>query len=175
LGCGLVMTGHALLTPLLQALMMLAADFVTMSRAADRAVPSAYPNVWRVRNLVFAAIPLGFVKLCYLMGVLAVSWYIVRLNPAQMQTLTFLTLALAGQANIYVLRERHHFWKSHPAPIMMVASGCDVVVVTGLALGGILMTELPMVDVAGVWLATIAFAFLFDATKLGVRARLRID
>ncbi len=175
LGCGLVMTGHAVLTPLLQALMMLAADFVTMSRAADRALPSEYPNAWRVRNLVLAAVPLGIVKLCYLVGVLAVGWYLVRLGPVQMQTLTFLTLALAGQANIYVLRERRHFWKSHPAPIMMVASGCDVLVVTGLALGGILMTGLPIADVAAVWLATIAFAFIFDAMKLGVRARLRID
>ena len=48
LGAGLVMTGHAVLTPLLQALSMLTGDLVTMSRAADRAKPSAYPNVWRV-------------------------------------------------------------------------------------------------------------------------------
>ena len=48
LGVGLVITGHAVLTPLLQALSMLTNDFVTMSRAADRAPPSAYPNAWRV-------------------------------------------------------------------------------------------------------------------------------
>lgn len=59
--------------------------------------------------------------------------------------------------------------------IMMVASGCDVLVVTALALGGILMTKLPPAGIAAVWLATRAFAFLFDAMKLGVRARLRID
>lgn len=175
LGCGLVMTGHAVLTPLLQALMMLASDFVTMSRAADRARPSAYPNAWRVRNLVIAAVPLAVIKLCYLIGMLAVGWYVVRLNPAQMQTLTFLTLALAGQGVIYVLRERRHFWKSHPAPVMLVASGFDVLIVTGLALGGVLMTSLPAICVAAVWLATIAFAFLLDAVKLGVRARLQID
>jgi len=175
MGCGLVMTGHAVLTPMLQALMMLASDFVTMSRAADRARPSEYPNAWRVQNLVLAAVPLGVFKLCYLIAVLATGWYIVRLNPAQMQTLTFLALALAGQANIYVLRERRHFWKSHPAPIMMIASGGDVAVVTGLALSGILMDGLPPVDVAAVWLATIVFAFSFDAVKLGVRSRLRID
>ena len=37
LGAGLIMTGHAVLTPLLQALSMLTNDFVTMARAADRA------------------------------------------------------------------------------------------------------------------------------------------
>ena len=175
LGGGLVMTGHAVLTPLLQALMMLASDFVTMSRAADRAKPSEYPNAWRVRNLVFAAMPLGALKLCYCIAVLATGWFVLRLVPGQMQTLTFLMLALAGQANIYVLRERRHFWKSLPAPIMLIASASDVVVVTGLALGGVLMTRLPVADVAGLWLATMGYAFAFDMTKMAVRARLRID
>ena len=48
LGAGLFITGHAVLTPLLQALSMLTNDFVSMARAADRAPPSNYPNAWRV-------------------------------------------------------------------------------------------------------------------------------
>jgi len=59
LGAGLIITGHAVLTPLLQALSMLTNDFVTMARAADRARPSAYPNTWRIKNLSLAAVPLG--------------------------------------------------------------------------------------------------------------------
>ena len=62
LGAGLVMTGHAVLTPLLQAIAMLAGDFVTMSRAADRVRASSHPNAWRIRNLTLAAIPLGPVQ-----------------------------------------------------------------------------------------------------------------
>ncbi len=68
MGAGLLMTGHAVLTPLLQALSMLTGDFVTMARAADRARPSAYPNAWRIRNLTLAAIPLGLFKLSLLRG-----------------------------------------------------------------------------------------------------------
>jgi H+-transporting ATPase len=59
LGVGLIMAGHAVLTPMLQALSMLAGDVVTMSRAADRAKPTPYPNAWRVRNLTLTAFPLG--------------------------------------------------------------------------------------------------------------------
>ena len=62
LGAGLMITGHAVLTPLLQAISMLTNDFVTMARAADRARPSPYPNAWRVRNLSLAAVPLGSVQ-----------------------------------------------------------------------------------------------------------------
>jgi hypothetical protein len=54
-GAGLVVTGLAVLTPLLQALSMLAGDLVTMSCAADRATPAAYPNTWRVRKIAVLA------------------------------------------------------------------------------------------------------------------------
>ena len=74
LGVGLVITGHAVLTPFIQALAMLTNDFVTMSRAADHARPSSYPNAWRVRNLTLAAIPLGAFRLLYLVAILLRAW-----------------------------------------------------------------------------------------------------
>jgi H+-transporting ATPase len=142
LGAGLVMTGHAVLTPLLQAISMLAGDFVTMSRAADRVRPSSYPNAWRVRNLTVAAIPLGLFKLAYYVSVLAMGWFVVGLSPGEMRTMTLLMLVFAGQATIYVLRERSHFWSSRPAWVMMLASSADVTLLAFLAIGGVLMTPL---------------------------------
>ena len=144
LGAGLIITGHAVLTPLLQALSMLTNDFVTMARAADRARPSPYPNAWRVRNLTLAAVPLGFFRLLYLVAVLGVGWYGLRLSPGEMQTLTFVMLVFAGQGNVYVLREHGRFWSSRPAPIMLLASLCDVLLVAALAAGGVLMSPLPI-------------------------------
>jgi H+-transporting ATPase len=175
LGAGLVMTGHAVLTPLLQALSMLAGDLVTMSRAADRANPSPYPNTWRVGNLTLAAIPLGLFKLSYCMGVLAAGWFLLRLTPGEMRTLTFLMLVLAGQANIYVLRERGHFWRSHPAWVMVIASSADVAIVTSLAVGGVLMAPLAPAVVVMLFAATLFFALALDTVKIGVLARVRID
>ena len=138
LGAGLIITGHAVLTPLLQAMSMLTNDFVTMARAADRARPSPYPNAWRVRNLTLAAVPLGSFRLLYLVAVLGVGWYGMRLSPGEMQTLTFTMLAFAGQGNVYVLREHGRLWSSRPAPIMLLASLCDVLLVASLAAGGVL-------------------------------------
>jgi H+-transporting ATPase len=175
MGAGLVMTGHAVLTPLLQALSMLAGDMVTMSRAADHARPSAYPNHWRVRNLAVAAVPLGIFKLLYCLSILAVGWFYFGLNPERMQSLTFLTLILAGQSNIYVLRERRHFWRSHPAWVMVMASTADIAIVGALAVAGLLMAPLPITIVGGLCATTIAFAFTLDAIKVGVFHRLRID
>jgi H+-transporting ATPase len=175
LGAGLIITGHAVLTPFLQALAMLTNDFVTMSRAADRARPSPYPNAWRVRNLTLAAIPLGAFRLLYLVTILSLCWYMLHLSPAQMQTLTFVMLGFAGQGNVYVLRERRRLWSSRPAPIMALASACDVVLMGSLAAGGILMAALPLSIIGMLVAATIVFTLAMDSIKLAVFARLRID
>jgi H+-transporting ATPase len=175
LGAGLVMTGHAVVTPLLQAIAMLAGDFVTMSRAADRVRPSPHPNAWRIRNLTLAAIPLGLFKLSYYVGVLAVGWFIVGLDPGGMRTLTLLMLVFAGQATVYVLREQGHFWSSRPAAIMLLASSADLAIVASLAISGLLMTPLSPEIVGILAIATLAFALALDFVKIAVFSRLRID
>jgi len=175
LGAGLVMTGHAVLTPLLQAISMLAGDFVTMSRAADRVRPSAYPNTWRIRNLVLAAIPLGVFKLSNYVGVLAAGWFVLGLGPDEMRTFTFVMLVFGGQATVYVLRERGHLWSSRPASVMLFASLADVAIVASLAMGGVLMTPLPPAIVGILLIATLAFGLALDFVKIAVFSRLRID
>jgi H+-transporting ATPase len=175
LAVGLVMTGHAVLTPLLQALSMLTNDFVTMSRTADRAPASPYPNQWHIRNLVIAAIPLALTKLVYCIAVLCVGWYALHFSPGEMQTLTYATLAFGGQGLMLVLRTRGRFWQSRPAAIVMIASFADVTVVSSFATGGILMSPLPAAWVAALLVVTFAYAFAMDSLKLAVFTRLRID
>ena len=55
LGAGLVMTGHAILTPMLMALLLITGDFLTMSLTTDRATPSRSPDRWRIRPITAAA------------------------------------------------------------------------------------------------------------------------
>jgi len=175
LGVGLIITGHAVLTPFLQALAMLTNDFVTMARAADRARPSPYPNAWRVRNLMLAAVPLGAFRLLYLVAILSLSWYALGLSADQMQTMTFVMLGFAGQGNVYVLRERGRLWHSRPAPIMVLASACDLILMGGLAAAGVVMSALPVAVIALLAAATVVFTLAMDSIKLAVFARLRID
>jgi H+-transporting ATPase len=175
LGAGLVMTGHAVLTPLLQAIAMLAGDFVTMSRAADRVQPSPHPNAWRIRNLTLVAIPLGLFKLCYYVGVLAAGWYLLRLAPDQMRTLTLVLLVFAGQATVYVLREQGHFWNSRPAAIMLVASTAAVAFVAVLAVAGVLMTPIAPAILGKLLAATLIYGLALDFVNVIVLRRLPID
>lgn len=128
-----------------------------------------------VRNLTLAAIPLGGFRLLYLVTILSLSWYTLHLSPAQMQTLTFVMLGFAGQGNVYVLRERGRLWRSRRAPIMVLASACDVVLMAGLAAAGVFMAPLPLSIIAMLFATTLVFTLAMDSIKLVVFARLRID
>jgi len=175
LGAGLVLTGHAVLTPLLQALSMFANDFVSMARTADRATPSPHPNTWRLRNLTLATIPLASCKFLFCLAVLGAGAFRLGLDAGQIQTLTFLMLVFAGQGLVYVLRERGHMWNSRPSLLMMLFSAADIAVVSTLAISGILMEPLPVKIVLTLFAATLVFALLLDQVKVALFRHLPVD
>ncbi len=175
LGAGLVLTGHAVLTPFLQALSMFTNDFVSMARTADRASPSARPNAWRLRNLTLAAVPLASLKFLFCLGVLAAGAFRLGLNTGQLQTLTFLMFVFAGQGVVYVLRERGPLWSSRPSVVMMLFSLADIAVVSMVAIFGLLTPALPIGVVLTLFAATLAFVLLLDQAKVALLRYLPID
>ncbi len=175
LGAGLVLTRQAVLTPMLQAMSMLTNDFVSMARTADRATPSSRPNTWEMGNLVSVAVPLAAFKFLFCIGVLAAGWFWLRLSVGQMQTLTFIMLVFAGQAVVYVVRERGRMWGSQPVMPMMLFSLADIAIVSTFALSGTLMRSLPLNVVILLLVATAAFALALDQVKVMLLARWPID
>jgi H+-transporting ATPase len=111
---GLVISGTAVLTPLLMVLMMVAGDFFALSSATDNVRPSSLPNVWRVGNLTIAGIILGFCDLVFCIASLSVGRFALGLDSNTLRTLTVVTLVFSGQAIFYVSRERRHLWSSRP-------------------------------------------------------------
>ncbi len=69
LAVGLVVTGHAVLTPMLMVIIMLTGDFLGMSLTTDNVSPSPLPNQWRIGNLTIAGI---VVRVCELIFCIAV-------------------------------------------------------------------------------------------------------
>jgi H+-transporting ATPase len=47
---GLIMTGHAILTPMLMVIVMITGDFLSMSLTTDNVRPSQKPNAWSPDN-----------------------------------------------------------------------------------------------------------------------------
>ncbi|HVZ09446.1 HAD-IC family P-type ATPase [Rhodopila sp.] len=168
MGGGLVMTRHAVLTPLLQALWMLTSDIAMMARAGDRAKPTPYPNAWRIRELTLVALPLGSVKLAYVMTILALGWFWLGLDAETMRSLTFLTLVLAGQATSLVLRESEHVWHSRPAAVLLAAMVIAATIATGLAWEGWFMAPLPGRVVVALFGASLGYGLVLDTVKVAM-------
>ena len=175
MGGGLVMTGHAVMTPLLQALWMLEGDIPMMARAADRAKPTPYPNAWRIRELVLIALPLGTVKLTYVMSVLALGWFLLGLDAAMMRSLTFLTLVLAGQTTGLVLRAREHVWRSRPAIVLLAAIAVAAALASVFAWAGWFMAALPGWLVLSLYGTSLCYGLALDMVKVIMLQWLPID
>ena len=107
---GLIMTGHAILTPLLMVIVMIAGDFLAMSLTTDNVRPSPMPNAWRIGNLTMAGVIMGICLLAFCSGVLAVGKFEMGLGIEALRTLAFIVLVFGSQAT-------HLRHSSTPAPV----------------------------------------------------------
>ncbi|MGB0085908.1 MAG: HAD-IC family P-type ATPase, partial [Rhodomicrobiaceae bacterium] len=98
---GLIMTGHAILTPLLMVIVMVAGDFLAMSLTTDNVRPSPMPNAWRIGSLTMAGVVMGICQLAFCIGVLAVGKFGLSLGTQALRTLAFSALVFGSQAAIY--------------------------------------------------------------------------
>ena len=127
------MKAHAVLTPMLMALFLIAGDFITMSLTTDRATPSPMPDAWRIRKITAAAAFLGLFGLTFAVGVVTAGKYVLRFGIAELRTLAFVTLVFANQATVYVVRDRGHMWHSRPGRWLVLSSLLDMAIATSLA------------------------------------------
>jgi H+-transporting ATPase len=174
LAIGLVLTGHAVMTPVMMVLMLLTNDVLAMSLTTDRASPSPSPSVWRMRNVTGAAIVLGACKLSFSTAMLAIAKYQFGLSPTALQTFAFVTILFGSQGLIYVIRERRHMWSSTPSKWIFASSAVDISIVAALALSGTLMEPMPWRPLLAIALATAAFTLILDQIKRLVMALFRV-
>jgi H+-transporting ATPase len=174
LAVGLIMTGHAILTPMLMVIIMITGDFLGMSLTTDNVRPSALPNVWRIGKLTVAGVFMGLAELVFCTTVLAVGKFGMEFEIGALRTLAFVVIVFGNQATTYANRERRRLWSSRPSFWLVVSSVADISIASALAIGGIVMTPLPVFVVAGTLFATLIFAFVVDAAKGPVYGRLQI-
>ena len=174
LATALVMTGQAILTPMLMVIIMITGDFLGMSLTTDHVRPAAAPNSWKIRELTFAGILMGLGELLFCTSILAFGKYSLRLDLDHLRSLAFLVIVFGNQATTYNNRERRRLWSSRPSRWVAISSMADVLIASTLSLAGILMTPLPIPVVLGTLAAAAAFAVIFDFVKVPAFRRLGI-
>jgi H+-transporting ATPase len=174
LAVGLIMTGHAILTPLLMVLIMITGDFLGMSLTTDNVRPSSAPNAWRIGNLTVAGISMGIGELIFCTSILVFGIYRLGFDLETLRTLAFIVVVFGNQATTYTNRERRRLWSSRPSVWVVVSSVSDLVIASTLAISGIAMAPLSALVVVSTLAAAISFAVVLDCVKVPIFRRLGI-
>jgi H+-transporting ATPase len=174
LALGLIMTGHAILTPMLMVIIMLTGDLLGMSLTTDNVRPSALPNTWRIGKLTIAGVFMGICELCFCGAVLAFAKFHLGLGIESLQTVAFVVIVFGNQATNYANRERGRIGSSRPSVWVIASSAVDVLIASTLAACGIAMARLPIFVVGGMLGAAAVFTFIVGFGKAPVFKRLGI-
>jgi len=175
LAVGLIITGHAVLTPMLMVIVMITGDFLAMSLTTDRVRPSERPNSWNIGKVTIAGVLLGSCFLAFAASVLAFGIFEMRLRIEALRTLSVVAIVFGSQATTYVIRGRGHLWGLRPSIWLVSSSVADIVIISTLAIAGIAMAPLPPLVIAYELAAALAFGVILDVIKLPVFARLGIS
>ncbi len=133
LAIGLLMTGQAVLTPMLMVIIMITGDFLSMSLATDRVRPSETPNSWEIGKITTAGLILGFCFLAFCTGILAIGKFKMHYPIDSLRTLTAIALVYGSQAITYAVRDRQHLWGLLPTKWLVLSTCADVLFISILA------------------------------------------
>ena len=175
LAVGLVITGHAVLTPMLMVIVMISGDFLSMSLTTDRVQPSKMPNSWQIGRITIAGVILGLCFLAFSTAILAIGKFEMHLGIDALRTLCAVGIVFGSQATTYVIRVRQYLWGLRPSLILVLSSVADVLIISTLAIYGIAMAPLALSVVTCTFAAAIAFGLALDVVKVPIFARLGIS
>jgi H+-transporting ATPase len=172
---GLIMTGHAVLTPMLMVIVMISGDFLAMSLTTDRVEPSKMPNSWQIGKISIAGVIMGICFLAFSTAILAVGKFEFHLEIEALRTMCVVGIVFGSQATTYVIRGRQHLWGLRPSLFLVLSSVADILIISTLAICGIAMAPLTLAIVASEFAAAMVFGLLVDAVKIPLFARLNIS
>jgi H+-transporting ATPase len=174
LAAGLLITGQAILTPMLMVIIMITGDFLGMALTTDNVTPSPKPSAWRVGALTLAGLFMGLSELVLCVAVLLVGKVKLGFGIDTLRTLAFVVIVFGNQATTYTNRARRRLWSKAPSRWLVLASAADLLIASTMASCGLAMARLPAVVIAATLGGAVAFAFLVDFVKLPVFRRLEI-
>jgi H+-transporting ATPase len=172
---GLVMIGHAILTPRLMAILMITGDFLAMSATTDNVRPSERPNAWHVNNVTLLGVVLALCNVIFATAVVAFGYFRLGLARPELRTLAAVTLTFVSQATFLVVRDRRRLWSSRPSGWVLVSIVANVLIIAALATRGLLMAAVPAWLTALVLGASFVLAFVLDAAKAFMSRWLRMQ
>jgi H+-transporting ATPase len=159
-------------TPIQIVLLAILNDGAILTIAYDRVKPSPRPERWDLREVLSIATVLGLGGVVESFTLVAIAVGPLGIGHAEVQTLMYLKLSVAGHLTLFVARTRGRMWSHRPAWIVLIAVVGTQIVATTIAATGLLMKPLRWELIALAWGYAVVWILLLDQLKLIAYRRL---
>lgn len=148
-------------------------DGAIITIAYDRVKPSPRPERWNLHEVLSIAAVLGLGGVIESFTLVGIAIGPLGVSHAEVQTLMYLKLSVAGHLTLFVARTRGRMWSEpHPARILLIAVIGTQILATAIAASGLLMHALSWDLIALAWGYALIWILLLDQLKLIAYQRL---
>jgi H+-transporting ATPase len=162
------------ITAIMIILLALLNDIPIMAIAYDNTWLDPKPVRWRMHRVLTIATVLGLIGVVETFLLLAIAYSWLDIDLAQVQTIIFLKLSVAGHLTLFVARTKRPMWsRPFPAPALLGAILGTQVVAALIAGLGVLVEPIPWTYIALIWAYCLVWVVIEDLAKLGIYWYLR--
>lgn len=142
-------------------------DGAILTIAYDRVRPSPRPERWNLHEVLSIAAVLGLAGVIESFTLVVIAIGPLHVGHAEIQTLMYLKLSVAGHLTLFVARTRGRMWSEpHPARILLFAVIGTQILATAIAATGLLMKPLRWDLIALAWGYALLWILGLDQLKL---------
>ncbi|MEJ2508856.1 MAG: plasma-membrane proton-efflux P-type ATPase [Gammaproteobacteria bacterium] len=157
------------ITAIMIILLALLNDLPIMTIAADNTWLDPRPVRWNMRRVLTIATVLGGVGVIETFGLLVIAESWLKVGHAQLQSIIFLKLVVAGHLTLFVARTRRPFFtRPYPAAKLLTAVVSTQVLAAMIVGFGWFVPAIPWRYVGFVWAYALVWMLIEDAAKLMV-------
>ena len=131
-------TGEFVVSIFSMVLYLFLTDFATISISTDTVRVSQKPDTWNIGWPVRLGAFVGALTVAESFAALYFGMTVFDLGAdlERLHMFIFAYLVFSGLSNVFILRERRHFWHSRPSKPLLTAIVVDVALVSGVSLFG---------------------------------------
>ncbi|KAG0077336.1 H(+)-ATPase [Linnemannia elongata] len=107
--------------PILLILICILNDAATLVISVDNAKISAYPDKWRIGQLIFLSVVLGALLTALSFAHFFVADRVFHVSAAKLEAIMYLHISSAPHFVIFSTRLSGYFWENMPSPIFFIA------------------------------------------------------
>jgi len=156
-------------TPIMLVLLAVLNDFPIMMIAYDNVRVAERPVRWEMQRVLAVAVTAGTMGVVASFGLFWIARDLLQLPPAQIQTVIFLKLLVAGHLTIYITRSERWFWhRPWPAARLFWTTEATQLAGTLAAVYGWLLEPIGWTYALGVWAYALVWFPVNNAARVWV-------